>query len=90
MNQSEWPGGELVEQGIADLARGVVSIESLLVSMSAPRLRTLGLVVSEPLADPEVRLYRLLEAEHGAGAHSSYNALVRRMVSFERATACAS
>lgn len=89
MIQSEWPGGELVERGIGDLDRGVVSIEALLVSLSAPRLRTLGLTVPEPLPEPEIRLYRLLSEEHGPGAHARYNALIRRIVSFQRAMACA-
>ena len=89
MIQSEWPGSELVERGISDLERGVVSIEALLVSVSAPRLRALGLSVPEPLPEPEIRLYRLLSTEHGSGAHARYNSLVRRIVSFQRAMACA-
>ena len=50
----------------------------------------LGLAVADPLPDPEVRLYRLLAKEHGDAAHSRYNALVRRLVSYQRALACAS
>lgn len=34
-----------------------------------------------------VTLYRLLATEHGNGAHSRYNALIRSLVSFERAVA---
>jgi hypothetical protein len=83
------PGSELVAQGLRDLEQGVETIESLLVSMSAPRLRALGLVVGTPFADPELRLYRRLGAEHGAAAHGKYNALVRRIVSYQRAAACA-
>lgn len=84
------PGADLVEKGLRDLERGVESAEALLVSLSAPKLRTLGLVVPTPLADPELRLYRMLSAQYGAGAHARYNALVRRVVSFQRARACAS
>ena len=78
------PGEELVERGLRDLAAGVESIEALLVSIGAPRLRQLGLMI-EPLAGPEARLYRLLADEYGNGAHSRYNSLIRRLVSFERA-----
>ncbi len=79
------PGADLVARGTADLARGVESVESLLVSIGAPRLRRLGVELSEPLPSPEHRLYELLRNEHGDAAHSRYNALVRRLVSFERA-----
>jgi hypothetical protein len=79
------PGEELVERGVADLARGVESVEALLVSIGAPRLRRLGLAVAEPYASPEHRLYELLSSSYGDAAHSRYNALVRRLVSFERA-----
>jgi len=79
------PGEDLVKKGIEDLTRGVESAESLLVSIGAPRLRRLGLAVPEPFLSPEHRLYELLRLEHGDAAHSRYNALVRRLVSFERA-----
>ncbi len=83
------PGADLVERGLHDLRAGVESVESLLVSMAAPRLRALGFDVPAPLVDPELRLYRRLALDHGAGAHDRYNALVRRIVSFQRAAACA-
>jgi hypothetical protein len=82
---SELPGEDLVRCGVADLAAGAESPEALLVSIGAPRLRRLGIDVPEPLPSPEHRLYELLRAEHGDAAHSRYNALVRRLVSFERA-----
>jgi hypothetical protein len=80
-----FPGAELVEKGLADLARGEESPESLLVSLAAPRLRRLGIGVDDPFPEPEERLYLLLARQSGADAHSRYNALVRRIVSFERA-----
>jgi hypothetical protein len=79
------PAQKLVTKGIDDLARGIESQESLLVSIGAPRLRRLGLTITEPFPEPEHRLYELLRYEHGDAAHSRYNALVRRLVSFERA-----
>jgi len=79
------PGEDLVTKGLSDLATRTESPESLLVSIGAPRLRQLGLDVPNPFDSPEHRLYELLRAAHGDAAHSRYNALVRRLVSFERA-----
>ena len=86
------PGAELVLRGLRDLERGEESVEALLVLIGAPRLRFLGLDVPhhETGDSPEHRLYARLSAGDAATAHSRYNALVRRLVSFERALACAS
>lgn len=84
------PGAELISQGLEDLARGVETVEALLVSIAAPRLRLLGYSVGDGFAEPELRLYRLLAQQYGDGAHGRYNALIRRIVSFQRAAACAS
>ena len=83
------PGAELVERGIADLAGGVESLESLLVSIGAPRLRWLGIRVERPFANPERRLYDRLASDDPDSAHARYNALIGRLVSFERAAECA-
>jgi hypothetical protein len=83
--RSRLPGGELVEKGLSDLAEGLETVESLLVSIGSPRLRSLGFDVPSPFDDAEERLYLLLARENPEGAHSRYNALVRRLVSFERA-----
>jgi hypothetical protein len=79
------PGSELVGKGLSDLADGRETIESLLVSIGAPRLRALGFEVDSPFDEPEERLYLFLAREDPAAAHSRFNALVRRLVSFERA-----
>ncbi|HEX6753093.1 MAG TPA: hypothetical protein VF093_05860 [Solirubrobacterales bacterium] len=84
------PGGDLVAQGAADLDAGRESVEALLVSIGAPRLRAVGIELSAPIESPEHKLYALLAREKGNAAHSAYNALIRRLVSFERAAACAS
>jgi hypothetical protein len=84
------PGEDLVLQGIRDLKTGVESVEALLVSVGAPRLRGIGIAVQDSVAEPEARLYELLREEHGDSAHSRYNALIRRLVSFERAAAARS
>ena len=82
------PGAGLVRQGVADLKNRIESVEALLVSIGAPRLRALGVDVPPPVSDPEHRLYAILSRSDPDGAHSKYNALVRRLVSFERALAC--
>ncbi len=86
----ELPGEDLVKTGVSDLARGVESVEALLVSMAAARLRGVGIDVPDPIGEPELRLYERLAADDLDSAHSRYNALVRRLVSFERAAECAS
>lgn len=83
------PGADLIERGAADLSAEHESIEALLVSIGAPRLRSVGIELAAPIASPEHKLYALLAAEKGDAAHSAYNALIRRLVSFERAAACA-
>jgi hypothetical protein len=91
MGHEKLPGHDLVEQGVADLSRGVESIPALLVAIGAPRLRRLGLPVPEgEPADPEHRLYRELSRSGPDSAHSRYNALLRKLISFERAAECAS
>jgi hypothetical protein len=83
------PGADLVARGIEDLSRGVESVEALLVSIGAPRLRArAGIDVTGEITDPERRLYELLAETDSDSAHSRYNALIRRLVSFERAAEC--
>ena len=83
------PGAELIAKGLTDLARGEETVESLLVCIGGPRLRSLGVEFTSPFENPEHRLYFLLGRTHGDNAHGQYNALVRRLVSYERALACA-
>lgn len=81
------PGHDLVEQGLADLSRDRVSDASLLVLIAAPRLRRLGIPVpNQPLPQRcEHNLYDRLNERLGAAAHSYYNSLIRRIVSFAHA-----
>lgn len=82
------PGADLVARGIQALRRGETTIEALLVSVGAPRLRAAGLDIppAPPLPHaPEISLYLAIGADHPRDAHSRYNALIRRLVSFERA-----
>ena len=80
------PGAELVEEGVADLHAGRETPVAALVSMAAPRLRDLGVEVPRTIdGRASHRLYELLSEEDPASAHSRYNALVGRIVSFARA-----
>jgi hypothetical protein len=82
------PGAELIRAGLDDLAQGVESAPALLVLIGAPRLRKLGFNVPDTPYFPEDRLFEMLAAEDSDSAHSRYNALIRTLVSFERASAC--
>ena len=86
------PGHELITAGLEDLRHGHETINSLLVSVGASKLRSLGFEVPQLSLTtwPEHRLYEVLAAEDEDSAHSRYNALIRRLVSFERAVACIS
>jgi hypothetical protein len=84
------PAADLVQRGVEDLKAGRESTEALLVSIGAPRLRSVGIELSTPIPAPEHKLYLLLARKKGNAAHSAYNALIRRLVSFERAASCAS
>ena len=84
------PAAELVEKGLADLKAKRETVESLLVSIGASRLREAGIPVPQTtFPSPEDRLYELLRIEDPYMAHSRYNAFIRRLVSFERAAECA-
>ncbi len=90
MDFDRLPGGSVVRQGLADLGSGHETEASLLVLVGAPRLRRLGLRVPSTV-DPRIehRLYRHLARSGPGAAHSRYNALIRTLVSFERAAECA-
>jgi hypothetical protein len=88
MVDERFPGAELVRQGLTDLMNRIESVEALVVSIGAPRLRALGVDVPTAVPDPEHRLYAVLSRSDADAAHSQYNARVRRLVSFERALAC--
>lgn len=82
------PGADLIRAGLRDIRDGVESIEALLVLVGAPRLRRIGFDVPDTPYYPEDRLYEKLAAENSDSAHSRYNALIRKLVSFERAAEC--
>jgi hypothetical protein len=81
------PGADLLEEGLADLRANRDTESALLVLVFEPRLRGLGICVPERSSDRpfEHLLYEKIEDRLGAAAHSCYNALIRRMVSYARA-----
>lgn len=80
-----YPGGDLISAGLAAYSLGLVTDESLVVSIIRPRLLRHGLALEDQpalRASPNEQLYRRLEERRGNGAHSAYNALLRRATSF--------
>jgi hypothetical protein len=83
------PGGELIDAGLDALAAGEDSVESLVVSLAAPRLRREGVPLPDRvIPDADLRLYRLLERTSGDLAHARYLAYLRQVASF--ADSCSS
>lgn len=88
MNHLEWlkrPGGDLAHKGFADLKAGVTSKESLLILMCRSEFERLGMPVEWSATKPgavEADLYRLIQREVGDEAHSVYNSLQKRILSF--------
>ena len=81
------PGEDLIREGVADLEAGRVSVAACLAALAFPRLQRVGLLRELPpglAADVELQLYRLLR-HSGGDAYSRYNALLRRLISFEQA-----
>jgi hypothetical protein len=90
MNWEHLPGADLVAEGLRDLGEQRETVPALLVSIGMPRLRRLGIAVpASTFDDAEHRLYARLAEDDEMTAHSRYNALIRRLVSFERAAECA-
>jgi len=83
------PANELISTGIQDLQNERETIAALLVAIGAPKLRSLGLNLPPTLPpNTEHRLYDLLALDGSNSAHSRYNALIRKLVSFQRAMEC--
>ena len=86
MEIEDLPGGDLIATGLADLRAGRMTSEGLLVAIASDRLQEAGIEVppSSSSQTPEHALYRLLAAQDADSVHARYNALLRRLVSFER------
>lgn len=82
------PGWELVAEGLADVKARRATPAAALVWIAAPRLQRDGLLEGnrseQPMAEPELELYRMLRRE-GGNAYGRYNGLLRRLVRFEHA-----
>ncbi len=77
-----------IEKGLRELngkRKPKETLETLLVSIGSPKLRSLGLCIKKTISNPEHKLYDELAKKHGDNAHSAYNALIRLLVSYERA-----
>jgi hypothetical protein len=81
------PAAILSPRGCAISRRDTVA--ALLLQIGAPRLQRLGIAVPAR-ANAEPCLYDRLALDDPLTAHSRYNALIRRLVSFERAAECVS
>ncbi|MBI2802749.1 MAG: hypothetical protein HYX63_21160 [Gammaproteobacteria bacterium] len=84
----KFPGADLIAQGLDDLLAHRHTANALLVAIGAPRLRRLELDLpadNRLPQHPEHLLYDLLASQEPQSAHANYNALIRRLVSYERA-----
>jgi hypothetical protein len=77
------PGGDIVMQGLRDLAAGTTdSIEALLVNIARPRLLAAGLEIPGTAREnSELALYSRLSAAGAEDPYAAYNSLLRRVVS---------
>lgn len=85
---NDLPVAEMIREGLADLAGRRESVASYLVQIGSLNMRRCGIEVpvsDENALEADHRLYALLSREHGNDAHRRYNALLRELVSFERA-----
>ncbi len=88
MTLDDLPGHDLIREGLDDLAQRRESVAACLVKIASGRMRRCGLAVDVPdeeALNADHQLYALLGLEHGNEAHGRYNALLRELVSFERA-----
>ena len=83
------PGGDLVQEGLADLARGARPSRAPGLDRRAAPAPPGSAGAGAAISSPEHRLYERLAETDSDSAHSRYNALVRPLVSFENAAECA-
>jgi hypothetical protein len=78
------PGGERVARGLADLGRGDLTVDALLVLIASGRLAQLGLSVPprpELPKDAEILLYEKLQARSD-DPYGAYRAALAELDSF--------
>jgi hypothetical protein len=83
---SDLPAAAQIIEGLRDHLENNHSIPACLVRIARPRLARAGLISPSSVHDTsaELDLYQLL-SQDGQPAHSRYNAIMRELVSFERA-----
>ena len=73
--------------GLRDLENRNLTIEALLVVIAAPRLTAAGIelppVPAFAAETAEIELFQQVSDRYPAEAHSRYNSLLQRLVSFE-------
>ncbi len=83
------PGAELIDRGLKDLEKSLITISSLLICIGKPRLENAGLKIPKInfnfSKDAELMLYELIVKEGHPDPYSYYNSLLRRLISFEQA-----
>ena len=88
MSDRALPGGDLIREGIADLARNVDSVSALLVSIGAPRLRAMGFDLPRTIDRPALACSGCAQKARTPPMRST-NALIRRRGSHPSLHACA-
>lgn len=79
----------MIEAEVRDLREQRETVAALLVAIGAPRLRRAEIQLPDLLPEnPEHRWYELLAKDEPDSAPSRYNALTRRLVSYESAAEC--
>ncbi len=87
-NFDDLPGAHLIREGLDDLASRRQSPAACLVQIGSPKLNRCGVpvaVTAEEALGADHALYEMLARDNGDDAHGRYNALLRELVSFERA-----
>ena len=87
-NFDDLPGAHWIREGLSDLAMRRESTAAFLVQIGSPKLNRCGVsveVTAEDALAADHNLYEMLARVHGNEAHGRYNALLRELVSFERA-----
>ena len=82
------PAATRLRQGVEDLRAERETVAAYLVKIGSPKLKRCGMdlpILAEAALAADHQLYELLSALHGRDAHRRYNALLRELVSFERA-----
>ena len=77
------PGYELIEKGLLDISLNRESYFTALLYSAESKLAKLGINLGG-LRPPDAvsQMYGFLQSEFGDGAHSKFNALNRRLISF--------